>query len=126
MGQSGRRSQLSARKKCRLPFPNSRSVAEVANAERDRRIDAAQKAKDEAGIEKENVARLKKERDEALAKPKPTAAAPGADGRPQFDLRNAMGGFAKAFDDSEQRTSGSGFGRDFNSRGDFGMRWGEF
>jgi hypothetical protein len=97
----------------------ARSAAEAASAERDRRIsaleqslrealDAAKLARDEAGMEKDNAARLKKERDEALAKSKQVATgqpAPGADGKPQFDIRNMMGNFAKAFDDPEQRKS---------------------
>jgi hypothetical protein len=96
---------------------HARSAAESAAAERERRIaaleqslrealDAAGKSKDELGIEKENVARLKKERDDALEKSRQVAAsAPGAagDAKPQFDIRGALGGFAKAFDDPEQR-----------------------
>ncbi len=98
---------------------NARSAAEAAAEERDLRIsaleqsmrdaaDAAKKAQDELALEKENVARLKRERDDALEKAKRVAAsgapgAPGADGKPQFDLRNALGGFAKAFDDPDQR-----------------------
>ena len=96
---------------------NARSAADAAAAERDRRIaaleqslqdalDAAKKSKDEIGIEKDNVARLKKERDAAMEKSNQVADAPSAsapDGKPQFDIRRALGGFAKAFDDPEQR-----------------------
>lgn len=71
---------------------------------------AATKAMDELAAEKENVARLKKERDDALARAKQAsslsaAGAAGADAKPQFDLRNALGGFAKAFEDPEQRNA---------------------
>ncbi len=99
---------------------NARSAAEAAAAEREQRmaalerslrdaLDDAKKSKDELALEKDNVARLKKERDDALEKTKlaasaPSAAgAPGPDGRPQFDPRAMLGGFAKAFDDPEQR-----------------------
>ena len=98
---------------------NARSAAESAAAERDRRItaleqslrealDAAKKSQDELGIEKDNVARLRKERDSAVEKSKQVAGTPGASGpdaKPQFDLRSALGGFAKAFDDPDQRKS---------------------
>lgn len=104
---------------------NARSAADAAAAERDRRIaaleqsardalDAAKRSQDELALEKENVARLKKERDEASAKSKQIAAsAPGTpsaggEGKPQFDLRGALGGFAKAFDDPEQRKAMKG------------------
>ncbi len=103
---------------------NARSAAESAAAERDRRIaameqslrdalDAAKKSADELGVERDNVARLKKERDAALENSKLAAAAgtPGApapDAKPQFDIRGALGGFAKAFDDPEQRKAMKG------------------
>lgn len=104
---------------------NARSAADAAAAERDRRIaaleqsardalDAAKRSQDELALEKENVARLKKERDEAIAKSKqiaasaPGAPATGGEGKPQFDLRGALGGFAKAFDDPEQRKAMKG------------------
>ena len=64
---------------------NARSAAEAADAERKRSLaaaeqslrdalDAAARARDELAAEKENVARLKKERDDALAKSKLAAA----------------------------------------------------
>lgn len=104
---------------------NARSAADAAAAERERRIaaleqsaraalDAAKKAQDDLAIEKENVARLTKERDEARAKSKEiAAAAPGTpaaagDAKPQADFRSMLGGFAKAFDDPEQRKAMKG------------------
>lgn len=71
-------------------------------------LDAANKAKDELGTEKDNVARLKKERDDAQEKAKqvasnPGAPAPAADGKPQMDIRGILGNIAKGFDDPEQR-----------------------
>ena len=104
---------------------NARSAAEAAAAERDRRIatleqsarnalDAAKRSQDELALEKENVARLKNERDEAIAKSKQTVAstsgaqATGGDAKPQFDIRGALGGFAKAFDDPDQRKAMKG------------------
>ena len=102
---------------------NARSAAEFTAAERDRRIaaleqslrealDAAKKSADELGVERDNVARLKKERDAALEKSKQIAAgtpgAPAAEAKPQVDLRGMLGGFAKAFDDPEQRKAMKG------------------
>lgn len=73
---------------------------------------AATKSQDELGIERDNAARLKMERDAALAKSQQVAAAgaPGAstEAKPQFDIRGAIGGFAKAFDDPEQRKAMKG------------------
>ncbi len=102
---------------------NARTAAEAASAERDNRLStleqslkdalaAAAKAKDALNSEAENVARLKKERDDAKEASKQVAAAataaagvsaPVADAKPQFDLRNVMGNIAKGFDDPEQR-----------------------
>ena len=102
---------------------NARTAAEAASAERDNRLsaleqslkdalDAAAKAKDALNSEAENVARLKKERDDAKESSKQVAAAAtaaagvsvaAADAKPQFDLRNVMGNLAKGFDDPEQR-----------------------
>jgi hypothetical protein len=103
---------------------NARSAAEAAALERQRSLaaaeqslrealDTAARAKDELAAEKDNVARLKKERDDALAKAKlagtPGApGAPSADGKPQMDIRGMMSGFAKAFDDPEQRKAMKG------------------
>lgn len=102
---------------------NARSAAEAAAADRDRRIaameqslrdalDAAKKSADELGIEKDNVARLKKERDAAQEKSKQIATdvpgAPASEAKPQFDIRGMLGGFAKAFDDPEQRKAMKG------------------
>ena len=75
---------------------NARSAADAAAAERELRIaaleqsaraalDAAKKAQDDLAIEKENVARLTKERDEARAKSKETPQP-----RPARPLRRAM------------------------------------
>lgn len=99
---------------------NARASAEAAAAERDQRIaaleqslrdalDAANKAKSDHSAELENTARLKKERDEAQEKAKnvataaPVGEAPAADAKPQIDLRNMVGNFAKGLDDPEQR-----------------------
>ena len=104
---------------------NARSAADAAAAERDRRIaaleqstrdalDAAKKAQGELANEKDNVARLTKERDDERAKSKQLAAAApgtpavGGDAKPQPDFRGALGGFAKAFDDPEQRKAMKG------------------
>ena len=102
---------------------NARSAAESTAAERDRRIaaleqslrealDAAKKSADELGIEMDNVARLKKERDAALEKSQQIATgvpgAPAPEAKPQFDIRGMLGGFAKAFDDPEQRKAMKG------------------
>ena len=102
---------------------NARSAAESAAADRDKRIaalekslsdalDAANKAKGDLSTELENVARLKRERDEAKEKSKLVAAAESAgepkapaaaDPKQQFDIRNIMGNLAKGMDDPEQR-----------------------
>ncbi len=103
---------------------NARTAAEAASAERDNRLAAleqslkdalatAAKAKDALNSEADNVARLKKERDDAKEASKQVAAAAAgaagvsaptaADAKPQFDLRNVMGNIAKGFDDPEQR-----------------------
>ncbi len=100
---------------------NARSTAQADAAERDRRIasleksardalDAANKAKDDLASEQANVARLKKERDEAQGESKSVAAGNGEEGakpaagqQPQFDMRNMLGNLAKGFDDPEQR-----------------------
>jgi len=104
---------------------NARATADAAVAERDRRIaaldrsarealDAAKKAQDELASQKENVARRTKERADAIAKSKQLAAAspgtPGAgcDAKPPADFRGMLGGFAKAFDDPEQRKAMKG------------------
>ena len=104
---------------------NARSAADAATVERDRRIaaleqsahaalDAAKKAQDDLAVEKANVARLTKERDDALAKAKqlavsaPGTTAAGGEAKPQSDFRGMLGGFAKAFDDPEQRKAMKG------------------
>lgn len=105
---------------------NARSSADAAAAERDQRLsnleksvrdalDAANKAKDELATERENVARLMKERDDARAQSKavaevvpadpanPGGPAAGGDQKQQFDVRNILGNIAKGLDDPEQR-----------------------
>ena len=103
---------------------DARLRAEALFAERSRYFDSleqslfearadAKKSADELAIERENVTRLKKERDAALEKSKQVADAgtPGAqapDAKPQVDLRGMLGGFAKAFDDPDQRKAMKG------------------
>jgi hypothetical protein len=100
---------------------NARAATEALLAERDAKISAmeksladalagAAKAKGDLDSELANVTRLKTERDEANEKAKQVAAtsgtpaaAPVADAKPQFDLRNVMTNLAKGFDDPEQR-----------------------
>lgn len=104
---------------------NARSDAEAEALKRKQSIIEAEKslskaledvtkAQEALALEKENVARLKKERDEALAKAKlggaegsPGAVA-GTDAKPPADFRGMLGGFAKAFDDPEQRKAMKG------------------
>ena len=90
----------------------SRVLDSLVNALGEARADA-KKSADELAIERENVARLKKERDAALEKSKQVADAgtPGAqapDAKPPVDLRGMLGGFAKAFDDPDQRKAMKG------------------
>ncbi len=104
---------------------NARSAAEAAALERQKSIAAAEKAlreateasakaQEELAAAKENIARLMKERDDAIAKaklagnPGSSGGAPGADGKPQMDVRGMMSGFAKAFDDPDQRKAMKG------------------
>ncbi len=108
---------------------NARKAADAAVAEREREIGEAKsslqkiqknlnersKELGEVEILRANVARLTRERDEALEKakkipadgdgsktPGPGATAAGGP-QPQLDFRGMLGNFAKGFDDPEQR-----------------------